>query len=302
MVGILIRFRQHAVAIVADIKKMYNSVRISELNQHTHTFLWRDLETDRDPDHYVLTTVTFGDRPSGNIAMMALRKTTEMDESFPLTAETINRNSYVDDILTSVSTVERARKSIAEATLILSQGGFHIKQWVMSGESPEDHLLNILKTDKEKVLGLNWNPRDDLFFYIIKINFSNKVKGVRTKSPIEKSEIDEKLPSILTRRMVLSQTASVYDPLGFIVPFTLKAKLLMRDLLTTDSENKQNLGWDEPMPQYMYEKWRKLFKEMYELETLTFQRCVKPDGAAHKPNLVIFADSSKLAYGACAYL
>ncbi|XP_064104361.1 uncharacterized protein LOC135214230 [Macrobrachium nipponense] len=59
MTAILIRFRQHAVAIVADIKKMYNSVRISELDQHTHRFLWRDLETDREPDNYVLTTVTF---------------------------------------------------------------------------------------------------------------------------------------------------------------------------------------------------------------------------------------------------
>ena len=110
MIGILIRFRQRAVAIVADIKKMYNSVRISEVDQHPHRFLWRNLETDREPDHYVLTTVTFGDRPSGILAMMALRKTTEMDESFPLTAEMINRNSYLDDILASVSTIERAKK------------------------------------------------------------------------------------------------------------------------------------------------------------------------------------------------
>ena len=302
MIGILIRFRQRAVAIVADIKKMYNSVRISELDQHTHRFLWRDLETDREPDHYALTTVTFGDRPSGIIAMMALRKTTEMDESFPLTAEMINRNSYVDDILSSVSTTKRAKRSIAEANVILSRGGFQIKQWVMSGENPEDHVLNILKTDKEKVLGLNWNPKEDLFFYVTRINFSNKVKNVRMEPPIEKSEIDEKLPSTLTRRMVLSQAASVYDPLGFIVPFTLKAKLLMRDLITTDGENEQKLGWDEVMPQYMYDRWRKLFKEMYELETLTFHRCVKPEDAVDKPVLVIFADASKLAYGACAYL
>ncbi|XP_066941064.1 uncharacterized protein [Macrobrachium rosenbergii] len=302
MIAILIRFRQHAVAIIADIKKMYNSVRISELDQHTHRFLWQDLETDREPDHYVLTTVTFGDRPSGIMAMMALRKTTEMDESFPLTAEMINRNSYVDDILSSVSMVERAKRSIVEANAILSRGGFQIKQWVMSGESPEDNFLNILKTDKEKVLGLNWNPKEDLFFYVIKINFSKKVKNIRMEPPIKKSEINEKLPNTLNRRMVLSQTASVYDPLGFIVPFTLKAKLLMRDLLTTISENERRLDWDEAMPQYMYERWRKLFKEMYELETLTFHRCVKPKDAVGKPDLVIFADASKLAYGACAYL
>ena len=186
----------------------------------------------------MLTTVTFGDRPSGIIAMMALRKTTEMNDSFPLTAEMVNRNSYVDDILSSVSTVEKAKRTIAETNEILSEGGFQIRHWVVSGDSSEDEFLNILKTDKEKVLGLNWNPKKDLFFYVIKINFSNKVRNVRVEPSIRRSEIDEKLPSMLTRRMVLSQTASVYDPLGFIVPFTLKAKLLMRDSVTIDSERE----------------------------------------------------------------
>ncbi|XP_068203603.1 uncharacterized protein [Palaemon carinicauda] len=131
MIARLIRFRQHAVVIIADIKKMNKTVRISEHDQHTCRSLWRDLETDKEPDHYVLTAVTFGDTPSGIIAMMALGKTTEMDESFPLTAEMINRNSYVDDILSSVSTVERAKRSIVEANVILSWGGFQIKHWVM---------------------------------------------------------------------------------------------------------------------------------------------------------------------------
>ena len=53
----------------------------------------------------------------------------------------------------------------------------------MSGESPDGHVLNILKTDKEKVLGLNRIPKEDLFFYITRVNFSNKVKNVRMEPP-----------------------------------------------------------------------------------------------------------------------
>ena len=56
---------------------MYHSVSISKLDQHTHRFLWRDMEVDRDPDIYVLKKVSFGDRPGGNIATLALRKTAE---------------------------------------------------------------------------------------------------------------------------------------------------------------------------------------------------------------------------------
>ena len=77
LVGVLIRFRQERIAIVGDISKMYNSVLLGTLEQHTHRFVWRDLDVGKMPDHYVLTAVAFGDRPSGIIAMTALRKTAE---------------------------------------------------------------------------------------------------------------------------------------------------------------------------------------------------------------------------------
>ena len=75
MLGVLLRFRQEKIAIAGDISKMYNSVRISEQDQHVHRFMWRDLQISRPPDHFVLTRVTFGDRPSAIIASLALRKT-----------------------------------------------------------------------------------------------------------------------------------------------------------------------------------------------------------------------------------
>ena len=61
--------------MTADIKKMYHAVKTLEQDQHTHRFFWRDMDTTRNPDTYVATSVSFGDRPSGNIATMALRKT-----------------------------------------------------------------------------------------------------------------------------------------------------------------------------------------------------------------------------------
>lgn len=59
---------------------MYNSVRLSTKDQHTHRFLWRNFDTSKPPDHYALTSVPFGDRPSGAIAIIALRKTAELLE------------------------------------------------------------------------------------------------------------------------------------------------------------------------------------------------------------------------------
>ena len=79
--GVLLRFLEKPVTITRDISKMYNSVLTSELNPMTHRFLWRDMNPDKDPDHYCLETVTFGDRPSGIISITALHKTAEMLES-----------------------------------------------------------------------------------------------------------------------------------------------------------------------------------------------------------------------------
>ena len=41
-------------------------------------FLWRDLDITREPDTYVMNTVSFGDKPAGTITTVALRKAAEM--------------------------------------------------------------------------------------------------------------------------------------------------------------------------------------------------------------------------------
>ena len=54
LLAVLVRFRENTVAITGDISKMYHSVAISVLDQHTHRFLWGNMEVYRDPDIYVM--------------------------------------------------------------------------------------------------------------------------------------------------------------------------------------------------------------------------------------------------------
>ena len=63
LLGILIRFRENKIALIGDIKKMYHTVKTKTIDQHTHRFLWRDINIKRRP---------------GTIATVALRKTAEM--------------------------------------------------------------------------------------------------------------------------------------------------------------------------------------------------------------------------------
>ena len=90
--GVILRFRENAVAVCADIEKMYHMVAIPQIDQHVHRFLWRNLETERKPDTYVKTVLTFGDRPSPTMAIIALNKTAElMEESKPKAANSIKK-------------------------------------------------------------------------------------------------------------------------------------------------------------------------------------------------------------------
>lgn len=78
LLGVLIRFTENRVAFIGDNKKMYHTVKTSELHQHTHRFLWRDMDSTREPDTYIIQRVSLGDKPSGTIATIALRKTAQM--------------------------------------------------------------------------------------------------------------------------------------------------------------------------------------------------------------------------------
>ena len=86
VLGDLLRFRERTVALTGDSKKMYHSVKTSELDQHTHRFLGRDMEINKEVDTYVATTVSFGDKPAGNIATFGLCKAAKLEEKDPSTS------------------------------------------------------------------------------------------------------------------------------------------------------------------------------------------------------------------------
>ena len=66
----------------------------------------------RLPDTYVIQRVSFGDKPSGTIATVALRKTAEMGRhKYPKAAKVIEENTYMDDVIESVADKEQEKKT-----------------------------------------------------------------------------------------------------------------------------------------------------------------------------------------------
>ena len=290
--GVRLRFRENAVAVFGDIAKMYHMIGITPPDQHVHRFLWRSFETDREPDTYAKTVLTFGDRPSPTMAITALRKTADMNqESKPKAAEAINKNAYVDDICDSVCSTEEASTLTADIDEVLDSGGFHVKKWITNGEINDENSNEIVignKDEAEKVLGAVWNPDED--------QFSFKFKDTFTQESSETPPSDLSQSTKLTKRRILSQIAGISDPIGVTAAVLVKSKIAMQELW------QLGVGWDDDIPPDEQRKWLKLFQEIAALNQVKYPRCLTPPGANGNPTLIVFCDASRLAFVTCAYV
>ena len=305
ILGILLRWREGAVAIVGDIRKMFHSIFLQPTETHCHRFLWRDLDSTKQPDVYVIERVNMGDRPASAIAVEALKATAEMNiDKFARAAEFVMRSSYVDDLIDSVESKQMAVSLARDTEELLALGGFRIKCWQMTGDETalnakaEIPVTKLLKGDLEEtaVLGVTWRPVEDTITYHVNLNFSTKRHGIHTEPDILVSEVPGAIPATLTRRKVLQQVMTIYDPMGIASPFTIQAKKLLRKTWEID------LGWDDPLPTTLHSQWTTFFTKLFELQNVVLPRCLKPEDATGDPWLILLSDGSETAYGFAAYI
>ena len=78
LVGVLIRFRKHLVAVVGDLRAMLMQVKVDEVDQPALRFLWwTDDNPTKLPKEYQLTAHCFGLTSLLSVACYALRRTAE---------------------------------------------------------------------------------------------------------------------------------------------------------------------------------------------------------------------------------
>ena len=292
--GVVLRFREREVAVVGDISKMYHRILVPERDQQVHLFLWRNLETSREPDVYVKTVLTFGDKPAPAMAQTSLRKTAQESKStHPKAAEIIMKNAYMDDICDSVDTVKEAKQQTEDVDKVLEKGGFKVKGWIsnkpLRGESQNEttEMTTMFQgAVEEKVLGITWNNQSDTLSFKVNFELIDQITEAKQRKPEIK----------LTKRVLLSQVARIYDPVGFAAAFLIRAKMEMQALW------QAGVDWDEEAPPTVRSKWIELFKEIKELNKITFPRSLCCENTTEQPMLCVFSDASQDAFGACAYI
>ena len=90
----------------------------------------------------------------------------------------------------------------------------------------------------------------------------------------------------------------MFDPLGFVTPVIVEAKLIYRSLCQKD------LDWHEPLPQVNVIRWEKWMESLFHLKTVSIPRWfgLLPLDCGQTYRLHYFVDASKEAYGAVCCL
>lgn len=291
LVGVLMRFREEPVALMADIQAMFHQVNVAEEHVDFLRFLWwPEGNLEQDLVEHRMKVHLFGATSSPSCACFALRKTAEDSRTiFPKEViDTVSRNFYMDDLLKSLLTEEDAINMVNNLRAICNRGGFNLTKWISNSRKvlqniPEEHKAKNLyeldldrdKLPVERALGLQWCIETDSF------KFKLKVK----EQPY-------------TKRGLLSVISSVYDPLGFLAPVILPAKLLLQELC------RSKCGWDDLIPQSFQLKWKKWLTDLEKVENFEVNRCIKPKdfGKITNAQLHHFSDASESGYGTVTYL
>ena len=315
IIDIVLRFRVHKVALVADIEKAFLMVSIAEEDRDVLRFLWFDNVTSELPELLVLrfTRVTFGVSSSPFLLNATIQHHMEkyrtVDHIF---VDKFERSIYVDDVSFGADDEDKAFELYTKSKQWLMEGGFNLRKFVtncsylqeridrlectsavahkptchtsatLEDESYVKHTLGDSQGNLEgfKVLGVRWNPIDDTLVFDIRHI---------CKLAIEMEP---------TRRNIVGIASRFYDPLGILSPITVRFKLMFQDLCVKE------LNWDDQLSGEQLVKWKELVSGFHQERPILIPRWYSMGLTETSASYSLhgFSDASQRAYAAVVYL
>ncbi|XP_070522380.1 uncharacterized protein [Cardiocondyla obscurior] len=276
---ILLWIRTHRILFSTDIVKMFRQINLHPDDWNLQQILWR--ESSGQLNVYKLTTVTYGLSCAPYLALRSLNQLViDEGQQYPLAVVPLTKGRYVDDIFGGAEDLTEARTIIDQLIHLCNAGQFPLQKWCSNYSEilpfSERGTSKLVKSDPafDKILGFNWDSENDTFRF--------SVKHATT--------------TIYTKRMIASDIARLYVPLGICSPVLIKAKFILQELWCLKT------GWDEPIPSELLDRWNFFRKQLLNLNTLTVPRWLKGIRSASSIQLHGFSDASQLAMAAVIYV
>ena len=277
LVEILLRFRRWKFAVVGDIQKAFLQIELNDSDRDVHRFLLGEA-----PDHVRhmrFNRVTFGNAASPFILNAVVKlHLSKFEESYAVSE--LRRNLYVDDFLSGSDSESGVAELVKETDLIMRQGSFKLTKWFSNCDGlfeNKEKTISEGHTSTKKVLGVGWNSDVDSFHF-------GSLKEVRSV--------------LFTKRALLGMIAQIFDPLGFLNPFTISLKILFQETW------RLGIEWDAILPDVMRQSIDYWISGLELMSQLNIPRRLSCEVWTDLKNveLLVFVDASTKAYGCCVYL
>ena len=249
--SVLLRFRKRPIVLVCDIAEMYLRISVAPEDRPFHRFLWRSLDQTRKPDVYEFNRVVFGVNSSPFQAQFVTQEHAQKHkEQFPMAAETI-LSTYMDNSMDSTSDDQTGIELYRQLSELWGRAGMPARKWLWNSPKvlekiPVDDRAPEVDLDQGhlpsvKTLGVLWVAEEDMFTY-------------KAHPPGKEFQ--------LTKRNFLKSIATLFEPLGFLAPCIVCAKIILQEMWTT------GVDWDEPVREEQARKARQWFQELKSLQCI----------------------------------
>ena len=156
---------------------------------------------------------------------------------------------------------------------VANQASMPLREWVSNNEY-FNFLYQLTVPITQNVLGILWNPYTDNM---------NIVVGEKLIHEDSRR---------YTKRKILSLVSSVFDPLGWVSPLTVRGKIFLQTLW------KEKMGWDQTLNTEQVKAICEILIDLQRVDEFSFPRHILHEHS----ELHVFADASSRAYGAAVYI
>ena len=275
---LLMLFRTNHYVYLSDIRKAFLMIKLKKIKDRNR-FCFFVREGDK-LICYRFATIIFGFNASPFILNYVLQYHASLfsdDEC----SEMLKNNFFVDNLVKSHNSEEKLKYLYETSIDRMGQGGFDLRSCNTNSEKLKQKMINDGKfvehgCEYEKVLGYMYSPVKDVL-------------------RLAKSNINLML-ILLTKRIILSQYAKVFDPLGLTAPVTVRGKTLLSSLWQKKSSDDH---WDVKVGEEDSKAWNNLSNDLVGLSNIEFPRYSLSEDEL--TDLYLFCDASKKAYGYVAY-
>lgn len=278
--GILLRIRKGSYIMSGDIEKAFHMVEVNPKDRDAIRFTWLkdpSLPPSNENTRYMrFTVLPFGVNSSPFLLAMAITLGILNSNASPELKETITKMCYVDNVFVATDKPEKLKEIYEESKKCFKSIGMNIREFTTNYPknifNEEDKTKN---PENVKILGYIYDLANDT---------------LEVKKP--KLEIDKTKPLRMTKRKVVSEITTIFDPLQYHAPLYLEGKMIMKEI----ADN--NIKWNHLVSNEIIQRTIK-YREKISKSILKFRR--KAMDESTPIHLTVFTDASETTYGCCVY-